>query len=373
MKRILKFKEFSVLLEDLTGSLDKLNKTVSTINSTDIDDKVQNNIITKLEDTSEYIEKVSHLTGIHEVFVNQKGFSEGDFETLKKILQKDSEESLVALANYLKTPKDITYFESFTDKVNLPSIIATETGISESTLLQIFGMEGQMKAGKGVGRGELFLGLMIKDAMNSGKGDVNVNKVLYEVKAKSARLTTTNNFGGGEVAVLGFLESLEGINKKLSAKYGKSEVNDFNFVFKRKKSLLFDLFEDAAKLKVLDSVVSNFIENVFLGPKSIWPRSKNTNVPELVQSAFDKNVNMRNGSIDMNGLNYGLLYANAVYYQRLEQFHAFFFVNPDNGEFAIYNPQTQDENWLMSNVAYSAPNWGDAPTSMCYKVKLESK
>lgn len=28
---------------------------------------------------------------------------------------------------------------------------------------------------------------------------------------------------------------------------------------------------------------------------------------------------------------------------------------------------------LMSNVAYSAPNWGDAHTSMCCKVKLESK
>jgi len=373
MKKILKFKEFSILLEDLTGSLDKLNQTVSTINAEDLDDKIQNNIINKLEDASEYIEKVSHLTSIHEVFVNQKGFSEGDFETLKKILQKDSEESLISLANYLKNPKDILYFESFTDKVNLPSIIATETGITESTLLQIFGMEGQMKAGKGVGRGELFLGLMIKDASNSGKGDVNVNNVLYEVKAKSARLTTTNNFGVGEVAVLGFLESLEVINKKLSSKYSKMEVNEFNFVFKRRKSLLFDLFEDASKLKVLDQVISSFIENVFVGPKSIWPRSKKGSAPQLIQSAFDKNVNMRNGSIDMNGLNFGLLYANAVYYQELEKFHSFFFVNPDTGEFAIYNPQTQDENWLMANVSYSAPTWGDVPTSMCYKVKLESK
>jgi hypothetical protein len=366
--RILKFKEFTSLLEDLSASLDKLNTVVNTAKNADA--KIQDNVVKKLEDTTEYVEKVSHIANIHEVFVNQKGFSEPDFEKLKVIIQKDTEESLIALDGYLKNPKDITYFESFNDKVNLPSKLSSETGISEKTLSQLFSIEGNMKAGKGVGRGEVFLGLMIKDAKNSAKGDVNVNGIMYEVKGADARLNTTNGFGQGRTSILSFLKALESISPELS-NYTKSKPDDWNFSFKRKKSLLFDLFKDAVKLGVLDEVISAIVSNIFVTEYGIWQKAKvNDQVGNLVTSAFNNHVNKRTGDIDMDSLNYALLYANTVYYQSLEKFHAFFLINPSDGSFAIFNPQTQNENWLKANTKYQQPSFGDAPTSMCYKIAI---
>lgn len=366
--KLLKFKDFSAVLEDMASSLDKLNNAVQT--AKDADQKIQNTIVNKLDDTAEFVEKVSHITSIHEVFVNQKGFSEGDFESIKSILQKDSEESLTALDNYLRNPKDIRYFEGFRDKLNLPSKLSSETGVSEKTLLQIFGMEGNMKAGKGVGRGELFLGLMIKDAKNSAKGDVNVNGVMYEVKAKDARLNTTNGFGQGRTSIISFLKALGSISPKLSG-YTKTNPIDWSFTYTKKKSMLFDLFKDSAKFGILDEVISATISNIFITDNGIWPKATlKDQVGKLVTSAFNNHVNKRSGDIDMDSLNYALLHANAIYYQSLEKFHAFFLISPSNGDFVVFNPQTQDEKWLKANVTYTAPSFGDAPTGMCYKIAL---
>lgn len=368
MEKLLKFKDFSSLLEDITSSLNKLETAINLVNQKDVDSRITTSIVNKLEDTAQFVEKVSHITNIHEIFVNQKGFSEGDFENLKNILQKDSEDSLIALSDYLKNPKDITFFEGFKDATNLPKTISNLTKISESTLLRIFGMEGNMKGGKGVGRGELFLGLMIKDAKNSGKGDVNVNNIMYEVKAKNARLTTTNGFNLGGPAIISFLESLPSISTELK-KYENLDPSELNFTFKKKPSKLFDIVSDSVKLGVLDEVISSLIQNVFVGKKSIWPKASPL-IKTSIERAFKQHINRR-GDLDMDSLNYSLLHTNALYYQELEKFHAFFLINPSTGDFAVFNPNSQGENWLKANVSYVIPSWEDNPTSMCYKIKLK--
>ena len=367
---MLKFKEFSALLEDLSGSVDRLNKEIAKLDQNALDDKVKNRIASKLDDTSEYVDKISYITKLHEIFVESKGFSEDDFEYLKNIIQKDSEESLTKLSEYLTNPKDITYFEAFKERVNIPKMLSKEIGVSESTLHSIFGMEGKMKGGKGVGRGELFLGLMIKDAKNSAKGDVNINGTMYEVKAKDARLNTTNGFGQGRTSVISFLRSLDEISPKLKI-YTKSKPNDWNFTYSKKKSMLNDLYHDAAKIGKLDEVISATISNIFVTENGIWPNaSLNDQVGKLVIAAFNNHVDKRTGSIDMDSLNYALLHANAIYYQSLEKFRAFFLIDPRSGNFAVFNPQIQDEKWLKANVSYSVPSFGDAPTGMCYKIAL---
>jgi hypothetical protein len=193
---------------------------------------------------------------------------------------------------------------------------------------------------------------------------------MYEVKAKDARLNTTNGFGQGRLSVMSFLKELEKISPELK-KYQKSTPNDWNFLFKNKKSMIFELYKESAKLNILDEVILTTIKNIFITENGIWPEADiNSNVGKLIVSAFNNHVNKRTGDIDMDSLNYALLHANATYYQELEKFKAFFFINPNTGDFAVFNPLVQDEKWLKNNIKYTAPTFGDTPTGMCYKIVL---
>ena len=368
---MLKFKEFcEAMFEngDIPQSLTRIQSAITKIQN--VDSKTQDKIVNKLEDTAEYVEKFEHISEIHRFFVEEKGFSEHDFDALKNIIQKDSEESLINLIKYLNAPYDEAYFVGMNNPVNLPSKMSKDTGISSTTLGAIFSMEGAMKSGKGVGRGELFLGLMAKGAKNSAKGDVDINGTKYEVKAKDARLNTQNGFGLGTPAMISFFDGLKSIDANLAQTYGeKSKANIQSYNFTRKGSRFYDLFSDAAKLKKLDSIFELLSTTLYCGPSGIWPNG-DASIKKAIIDNFKSNVKA-NGSADDASLNYGLMYINILYYQTQEYFKGIFLIDPKSGNFAFFNPQEKNgAKWLQKNTKYTVPSWQDNPTSMCYKISI---
>ena len=369
-QRLLKFKEFCELYEnsDIVASISRLQNALSGVNA--VDDKAKEHIRTKIDDTSEYVEKFEQISDVKRVFVETKNFSEADFERIKTVIQKDSEESLNALTKYLQTPYDQSYFIGTNVPTNLPAKMSKDTGISESTLKLLFAMDGNMKSGKGVGRGELFLGLMINGAANSAEGDVNIGGKKYEVKAKDARLNTQNGFGGGEAAMISFIESLSTISPDLQQKYGsidKKSIQSFNL---GKSSSFYDLFIDVAKLKKLDELFELIANTVFCGKFGIW-KNGDAKIKKAVVDNLKAHVS-RNGQCDYKALNYGFMYVNILYYQSIEWFEGIFLIDPKGGSFAFFNPQDpkMGATWLSKNTKYQQPSWQDAPTSNCWKISI---
>ena len=366
---MLKFKEFTEWLNeaDLGSSVTRLQNALTIVNN--VDDTSKLHIKTKIDDTTEYIERFEEISDIRKVFVETKGFSDADFEKIKNIIQKDSTESLTALVDYLKSPYDISYFTSVDKTTDLPKKMSKDTKISENILKAIFSMEGNMKSGKGVGKGELFLGLFVNSAANSAQGDVNVGGKKYEVKAKSARLNTQNGFGQGESAMITFLNSISSISPTLSDKYSKLKVQTYNL--NQRGSSFYDLFIDAAKEKCLDQIFDLMANNLFCGPIGIWKNGDAKLKLEIIKT-LRKNVKP-NGSCDSDGLNYGLMNINIQYYRAIEWFEGIFLIDPTNGNFAFFNPDDKKmgEKWLSINTKYTQPSWQDAPTSNCWKISLK--
>lgn len=368
--KVLKFKEFSEWLNeaDLASSVTRLQNALTVVNN--VDDTSKQHIKAKIDDTSEYVEKFEEIADVRRVFVENKGFSESDFERIKNVIQKESNESLEALVNYLKAPYDISYFTSVDKVKNLPKTMSKDTMISEKILMEIFRMEGNMKSGKGVGRGELFLGLFANGASNSAQGDVNVGGKKYEVKAKSARLNTQNGFGSGESGMITFLSNLKNVSPTLSQKYDpKMKVQLFNLM--KKGSAFYDLFIDAAKEKVLDQVFDLMADTLFCGPLGIW-KNGDAKIRKMIIDNLKSHVS-KNGSCDSDSLNYGFMNINIHYYRQIEWFEGIFLIDPTNGNFAYFNPDDpkMGEKWLSNNTKYTQPSWQDAPTSNCWKISLK--
>lgn len=359
----------NLLNEDVNSEIEKLQRNVAEL---DLTKKQDLDISSRISSVNNYVENFIPLNNIKNVFVNEKGFSETDYETILKFLKSDSIESLINLSTYLENPLTIDDFTKITQPTNISNLLSKRYNISESTLSKIFSIDGKMKSGKGVGRGELFLGLMIKDATNASIGDVNVNGNPFEVKADQARLNTQNGFGIGLSAFYSFFNKLSEIDSLLGKKYGelnKKNVQSYNF-YKSNNSKLNNVFEDAVKLNKLNDVINAFVNTAMCGPSGIWPNSDN-NIKNSIINAIKTNIGKDGIFKDIDDFNYKMMYINILYYQSQEFFNGIFLINPNNSNFMYFNPNEQDYRDLKKYTKYTQPSFQDNPTSMCYKISLK--
>lgn len=356
-----------VINEDIDSALDRLKTAVAIIEIPD--KKAEVKIVNQITDTAEYIENFKPISDIHKVFVEEKGFSEKDFTRIVNILKKDSEDSLMNLSKYLENPYNINYFTNFNSPTDLAGSMSKDINVSKSTLEYILTMDGSMKGGKGVGRGELFLGLMIKGATNASVGDVNVNGAPYEVKGNQARLNTQNGFGNGNAAIISFMAKLEKIDITLAKKYeikNKKDVASFNFL--RTENRLFDILQDSGEnqMKVIDAAT----DGIFCGSSGIWPNSDNS-IRKKVKDALTDFAKNKNYSNARDIFNYTMMYNNILYYQSQEYFNGLFLIQPKDGSFVYFDVSKDDVKWLMKNTKYTHPSFQDNPTSNCWKITVK--
>jgi len=359
------------LNEDYKKAVERIANNVDTIGS--MEPSHQKIVTDEINTAADYIEKFGPINTIKTYFIETKGFSEGDWKSIESLLKKESEESLNALNDYINKPLSIDYFVGKTSKTNIVKDLSSTTGISSSFLGAIFGMAGQTKSGKGVGKGELFLGLLVDGATNASVGDVNVNGQAYEVKGRDARLNTQNGFGTGMQAINSFFDSLSKVDKKLADEFGskdKKNIQQYNFL-KGGNSKFYELFKTwVAKGYKLDDIINLVADTVFCGPSGIWFNGGKPMASRIVD-AFKKNLNADGSSLNDEMLQYELQYINILYYKAQEHFNGIFLINDKTGDFAYFNPDKQDAKWLSNNVKYTQPSWQDKPTSDCYKITLK--
>jgi len=366
----------ALLNEDFQKALDRITSKSSEIDA--MDDAKKKIISDKLTDTADYIDNFGPISEIKTYFVETKGFSDGDWGNIEKLLQKESEESLKSFIDYIKNPVDVDYFTEMTSPTDVPSQMEKDFGLPKKVVGEIFSMAGKQKSGKGVGRGELFLGFMVNGATNASVGDVNVNGKPYEVKAKDARLNTQNGFGTGQQAILHFFKEFgkRQINIFVWSKFSmdranKKTIQGFNFL-KGGRSTFYEMFKACVKEGVdLNEVFELLADTMFCSSSGIWINA-NSSIRNGVVDAFKKYVNADGSPKDDTMLNYALMWQNILYYQSQEYFNGIFLIEP-NAKKLAYLPVSSSNNmtsWLSKNVKYTQPSWQDKPTSDAWKISL---
>ena len=121
------------------------------------------------------------ISVLKDYFVETKGFSEGDWSKIEKIVQKLDATKIEAFVKYVNAPVKADYFTGINKTTDVLKQMEKDFGLDKTITGQIFKMAGEMKSGKGVGRGELFLGFMIDGATNASTGDVNVNGLWCDI------------------------------------------------------------------------------------------------------------------------------------------------------------------------------------------------
>lgn len=348
----------------------------------DLEDQVKSmdpshtEVITKEVNTAaDYIERFGPISEIKSYFVDTKGFSEADFKRIEQILKKEDPISIEAIRNYIKAPKSVEYFTSIKKTENIISRTAKDTGMSVNFVKELFSMDGSMKSGKGVGRGELFLGFMIDGATNASVGDVNANGKPYEVKAKSARLNTQNGFGNGIAAVTKFFDEFAKMDKNLANKYRPSKKEDFAaFNYKTGgSSRFYDLLQDAYKSKLdLKKIYELQANTLYCSSSGIWSNG-DARIKKMIVDNLSNNINKDGSPKDDATLNYEFMFINILYYQSQEFFNGIFLIEPNKGLFAYFDPSMNKNTavkWLSKYTKYTQPSWQDNPTSNCWKITL---
>lgn len=368
-----------MLNEDFQNALDRIIAKRDEIEAMDM--KQKNLIGDRLQATADYIDNFGPISKIKEYFTVVKGFSDADWASIQAQLEREDDDALSAFIKYIEKPAKVDYFTKMSTATDVPKKMATDFGLPLSTLADIFKMEGAMKSGKGVGRGELFLGFMIDGATNASVGDVNVNGDPYEVKAKSARLNTQNGFGTGTQAMLHFFKefakfsAFHWANFKMN-KPNKELIQSFNFTKvkgRNQGSKFYELFQECVKDDLdLNKLFELIADTLFCSQSGIWMNA-GPSIRKGVIQAFKDNVNSDGTPKDNEMLNYALMWQNMLYYQSQEYFNGIFLINPDTKKLA-YLPVKANKNmtkWLSQNVKYSQPSWQDKPTSDSWKITLK--
>jgi hypothetical protein len=362
------------LNEDFAKAVKRLSELEPLVKAMD---PTQAEIVSKeVNIAADYIERFGPISEIKSYFVDVKGFSEADFKRIENILKKEDPKSIDAIKSYIQSPRPIEYFTNITATENIVSMVSKDTGISQNFIKELFSMDGSMKSGKGVGRGELFLGFMVDGATNASVGDVNANGSPYEVKARSARLNTQNGFGNGIAAVTKFFDEFAKIDKELAAKFKPKSKDDFaafNFT-KNGGSRFYDLLEEAYKLKIdLNKIYKLQADTLYCSSSGIWSNG-DTRIKKLIVDNLTNNIN-KNGSVkDDDALNYEFMYINILYYQSQEFFNGIFLIEPNKGLFVYFDPSMNKRaavKWLSKYTKYTQPSWQDNPTSNCWKITLK--
>lgn len=366
-----------MLNEDFQTALDRITSKAKEIDS--MDQAHQDVITNKLKDTADYIDNFGPITTLKDYFVETKGFSEGDWTKIEKMVQKLDSKSIESFIKYVKKPVTVDYFTKMSKSTDVVASMSKDFGLDKNVTATLFNTAGEMKSGKGVGKGELFLGFMVDGATNASTGDVNVNGTPFEVKGLDARLNTQNGFGLGSAAFNSFFNALEGskVFKGFAEKYGtkdKKNVQSYNFYRGKNKitgnngSRLYDLFAEVPD-RYHDDLIDMIANTVFCGPSGIWKNGQQ--FVKDVKKAL-KPLTMGYNAASDTMMNYELVWINMKYYQSQEYFDGIFVVHPTKGTLAYLKVGNKNmASWLSKNVKYTQPSWQDNPTSNCWKITLK--
>jgi hypothetical protein len=269
---MLKFKEFSALLEDLVP-VSVGSEKVGDIESSD-SAKIKY-LVAKLSPGSNALKSKIMLIG----------YSEKEAIDLVHLMENETEQDLKVFADYLTSTTKPT-IDQLTNKSDMYKLFNYElTGLSQKTLYTLFKHNVQTKS-KGTGDGEVALSLLLSGGTKPLKsGDLLVNSLTYEVKGIGAKLAgqrgevVKNPTGLRNAFVEGFSMLAKNVNLDLSTlrtkKYSYDDEHFWNFREGAWGSeiiaeLLFKNTSSKEHNKTVESIKETYVNALY----QIFPKSK---------------------------------------------------------------------------------------------------
>lgn len=338
MMKMLKFKEFTRLLEDTLP----VNIGKQTIGHVDSDD-------------SDTIGKLSRIAGGSSIkkeiidFLVGINYPASQAEILFDILlySKDLNKIKEYLLNRNLDIKDLIGKLSDANKIN------QNIGLSGKPSSDFFSFS--WRTSPPMGPGEVYLSTIIKDGRRpSGKdkGDVIVGNLEIEVKGSGARLVGQHGYGDGKQMRNAFKNAIKNIADNLKVNHEIIEGDDKYWNITKEKGRGFEenLIQISKLNKGFDKKELLMISEEII--KAWTTYLINIDVKKYA-GAFSGCVD-RNGRLDVPAYNKILLSIFFEYYYTIEKFQ-YFCITDNSGKFLIINPVDFDKFYENGTIKIKTP------------------
>lgn len=259
---------------------------------------------------------IKHLPTLKNIF-KQKGLVKNVAMPIEGILSANTSSHVTDLVNYIRGTEQVSASE-LAGRSTPERVENLFPMLHEHLVKSLFSMTVPGGGGKGTGKGELALILLLKDAVHPAKGDVKVPEGLIEVKQgagaeqHAGRLTGAQNiYGDIKNAFLKNFSDIIGNNPVFNNTYWYN-LNDKNFnLFVQ---MLTDAIEANPGRSLREQIVRAYTNSVSIYLKDFDPNAITT----TIDGAFD-----RLGLPVKEQLLSGLFRLSFMYYHSVEGFKYF--------------------------------------------------
>jgi hypothetical protein len=214
-----------------------------------------------------------------------------------------------------------------------------------------------------MGKGEVWLSLVLNQGAKAGVGDVSVNGNLTEVKGVNARIVGQSGYGDAKKMALRFKKALEDICVALGITYDIKDGNGlaWNITLKEQR-LLGENLTEMAKLKEGGFSKKDLLvisKHIIASYQELYTGLNTNKYQKILIPVISKD-----GTIDPRAYNKVLLKLSYEYYHQVEQFVYFAMTNNKTGKFLIIKPDDFNKLVDSGRVKFTPPSWGSSGGTM---------
>jgi hypothetical protein len=296
---------------------------------------------------------IKHLPILKNIF-KKKGLTKNVAMPIESILSANTSNHVNDLVNYIRGSEQISASElaSMSTPERIENLFPM---LHEHLVRSIFSMTVPGGGGKGTGKGELALILLLKDGMHPVKGDVQVPEGLIEVKQgagdeqSAGRLSGSQNiYGDIKAAFVKNFSDIIGNAPGFRETYWYN-LNDKNF--KTFTQMLMQAIEADPNRNLREQIVRAYTNSVSIYLKDFNPEA----ITSTIDGAFD-----RLGLPLKEQLTVGLFKLCFMYYHSIESF-TYFAVYKDGELFFKTYEEALNSIDTPGGLTYAAtPNFQDA-------------
>lgn len=241
-------------------------------------------------------------------------------------------------------------------KVSAMELNQSFFGLNEKASAELFSYQWHTQPI--MGKGEVWLSLVLKGGSKAGVGDVNVYDKVIEVKGRGARLVGQRGFGDAKKMSYHLKTAIIQIAAILGIhNYEVLDGNGLEWsITKTSARLLGDNLQQISKLSGGFSDIDTKIiaEKILEAYTNLYVMLDHTEYVDSFKSAFNED-----GSVDVNKYNNEILKISFAYYLQIEKFDYFAMTNELTHNVLVIEPSMFNHFVDNGTILYSPQSWGE--------------
>lgn len=241
-------------------------------------------------------------------------------------------------------------------KVSAMELNRSFFGLNEKASAELFSYQWHTQPI--MGKGEVWLSLVLKGGSKAGVGDVNVYDKVIEVKGRGARLVGQRGFGDAKKMSYHLKTAITQIAAILGIhNYEVLDGNGLEWsITKTSARLLGDNLQQISKLSGGFSDIDTKIiaEKILEAYTNLYVMLDHTEYVDSFKSAFNED-----GSVDVNKYNNEILKISFAYYLQIEKFDYFAMTNELTHNVLVIEPSMFNHFVDNGTILYSPQRWGE--------------